>query len=172
MRSSPSSRRRRGALALVPVLAASVAATLPGVATAHEFDHAPPAIGNPSAPDPSTRTVARDGGRFQLLTSIPTGNPHSDLDFFSKGGETYAAVGTLAIGGNQGGQSIVKLTEGGQVEPNGRPAARFVTGHPSAACREPGEPRAGPAARRGGHPEVGHRHQQRLLPAGRPVQDR
>jgi hypothetical protein len=85
-------------------------------------------------PDPTTRTVARDGGRFQLLTSIPTGNPHTDLDFFTKGGETYAAVGTLAIGGNQGGQSIVKLTEGGQVEPNGRPAARFVTGHPSATC--------------------------------------
>jgi hypothetical protein len=135
MRTTPSPARRRGALLAAPVLVLSVAASLPGVATAHEFDHAPPGRGQTTPPDPSLMQGGRDGAKFELVTSIPTGNPHSDLDFFTKGGEVYAAVGTLAIGGNQAGQSIVRLTDGGRVErPDGTKAPAFVTGHPSATC--------------------------------------
>ncbi|MGH3369248.1 MAG: hypothetical protein ACRDPR_04545, partial [Nocardioidaceae bacterium] len=46
----------------------------------------------------------------------------------SPGGETYAAVGTLAIGPNAGGQSIIQLTDKGAVKP------RLVGAHPSASC--------------------------------------
>ena len=48
---------------------------------------------------------------WELVATIPTGNPHTDLDFFTRNGETYASVGTLGIGPNGGGQTIVKLTE-------------------------------------------------------------
>ena len=61
-------------------------------------------------------------------TTIPTGNPHTDLDFFTQGGDTFASVGTLGIGPNGGGQTIVRLTQGGAVDPE------FVAGHPSASC--------------------------------------
>ncbi|HSH22038.1 MAG TPA: hypothetical protein VK992_05470, partial [Candidatus Caenarcaniphilales bacterium] len=62
--------------------------------------------------------------------TIFTGNPQTDLDFFTQRGETFASVGTLAIGGNQGGQTIVQLTrKGGRiVDPRRR------SGHPSATC--------------------------------------
>ena len=50
-------------------------------------------------------------------TTIPTGNPHTDIDFFSSGGETYASVGTLAAGPNAGGQTIIKLTDKGRSSP-------------------------------------------------------
>src|SRR3712207_4423630 len=82
-------------------------------AAAHEyFDHpAPPAGSSGSAPQ---QTVARGGevAEWEFVGSVATGNPHSDLDFFTRGGETYASVGTLDIGPNGGGQTIVKLTEG------------------------------------------------------------
>ena len=47
------------------------------------------------------------GAKWKLLTTFPTGNPHTDLDYFTWGGETYASVGTLGIGPNAGGQTIV-----------------------------------------------------------------
>jgi hypothetical protein len=98
-----------------------------GTAAAHLMDHAPP-----GGPDPGpVSTAFQSGGReaqWELLASIPTGNPHTDLDFFQRAGDTYASVGTLAAGGNRGGQSIVKLTEGGKVAP------RLIAGHPSATC--------------------------------------
>jgi len=65
---------------------------------------------------------------WELITTIPTGNPHSDLDFFTKNGDTYMSAGTLGIGPNSGGQNIFRLTEGGVVEPS------YVGAHPSAAC--------------------------------------
>ena len=72
--------------------------------------------------------LRRAGREWELIETITTGNPHTDLDFFTQGGETYASVGTLAIGPNGGGQTIVQLTEGGEVDPS------FVSAHPSASC--------------------------------------
>ena len=65
---------------------------------------------------------------WQFVATIPTGNPHSDLDFFTQRGETFASVGTLGIGANGGGQTIVKLTEGGEIAPS------FVSSAPTASC--------------------------------------
>jgi uncharacterized repeat protein (TIGR01451 family) len=70
-------------------------------------------------------------GAWELISTIPTGNPHTDLDFFTRNGEIYASVGTLAVGGNAAGQTIVKLTQNGRVTATG---AQFVSGHGSAAC--------------------------------------
>jgi RTX calcium-binding nonapeptide repeat (4 copies) len=103
-----------------------VAAALPGAASGHDLDHAPPA----TAPT-RVSTAFESGGRgakWELLATFLTGNPHSDLDFFTKGGETYVSVGTLAVGPNAGGQTILRLTRRGAVSP------AFVSSHPSAAC--------------------------------------
>ena len=80
------------------------------------------------APLSSTANSGGDGARWELVGTIPTGNPHTDLDFFTRGGDIYASVGTLASGPNAGGQTIIRLTQGGLVEPS------YVTGHPSASC--------------------------------------
>ena len=67
-------------------------------------------------------TTVNSGGPnadWELITSVATGNPHTDLDFFSQGDETYAAVGTLGAGINKGGQTIVRLTENGEVNAAG-----------------------------------------------------
>jgi hypothetical protein len=118
MRSAP----RIGVAAVVGVLA------LVGTAAAHDIlDHPAPTFA-PQGPASSTRVSGGEGAKWELVTSIVTGNPHSDLDFFTHGGETYASVGTLGSGPNAGGQTIVKLTQGGEVKPS------YVTGHPSAAC--------------------------------------
>ena len=93
-------------------------------ASAH-LDH--PAL--PFAPTgPASSAFNSGGGDWELITTVATGNPHTDLDYFTSGGEIYAAVGTLATGGNFGGVTIVKLTEGGDVQPS------VVGAHPSAAC--------------------------------------
>jgi hypothetical protein len=97
------------------------------VAQAH-FDHPAPTFA-PSAPLSSAINAGGEGeADWELISTIPTGNPHTDLDYFRNGGELYASVGTLAAGPNAGGQTIVKLTENGVVEPS------YVTGHPSASC--------------------------------------
>ncbi|HEV2999853.1 MAG TPA: hypothetical protein VGW75_03850 [Solirubrobacteraceae bacterium] len=115
---------------LRPTIAAVLAAlALPSAAAlAHElFDHPAPVFRAQPAP---SRAIASGGqnATWEFVTSIPTGNPHSDLDFFTRDGDVYAAVGTLAIGPNAGGQTIVKLTDDGEVRPS------FVASHPSAAC--------------------------------------
>ena len=114
---------RRIAVLLFTVLAvAGVAAT----ARAH-WDHGVPSFSEP-APLSSAVNAGGENASWELITTIATGNPHSDLDFFTQKGDTYAAVGTLAIGPNAGGQTIVRLTENGEVKPS------YVTGHPSASC--------------------------------------
>jgi hypothetical protein len=108
------------------LVAVLVAAAFPGAAAGHDLDHAPPS----SAPS-SVSTAFESGGRgakWELLATFLTGNPHSDLDFFTKGGDTYVSVGTLAMGPNAGGQTILRLTRRGVVNP------AFVSSHPSAAC--------------------------------------
>ena len=107
----------------------AVLATLAAVSTAvaHELDHAPPTFSEP-APLSSAINAGGENAEWELVTTIPTGNPQTDLDFFTSGGETYMSVGTLAIGPNSAGQNIIQLTDGDEVAPT------YVTGHPSATC--------------------------------------
>lgn len=98
---------------------------------AHDLDHDPPDF---IAPDEPLGTSVNSGGPnadWELVTSVATGNPHTDLDFFTQGDETYAAVGTLGVGINKGGQSIVRLTDNGQVSADG---VELVSAHPSASA--------------------------------------
>jgi hypothetical protein len=112
--------------------AASAAATLAVAAAAYgahpaTFDHPVPTFAQP-APLSSAVNAGGTNAEWELVTTIPTGNPHSDLDFFTRGGETFLSAGTLANGPNAGGQTIVQLTQDGAVDPT------YVTGHPSASC--------------------------------------
>ena len=93
----------------------------------YALDHPYPPFAAPSPPPEGFQSGGPDA-EWELLGTVATGNPHTDLDFFTQDGETYASVGTLGAGPNAGGQTIVQLTEGGDVAPS------FVTGHPSAAC--------------------------------------
>lgn len=90
-------------------------------------DHPAPSFSQ-AAPLSTALNAGGDGAKWELVTTIPTGNPQTDIDYFTRGGDTYASVGTLAAGPNGGGQSIIRLTEKGLVDPS------FVTGHPSADC--------------------------------------
>ncbi len=96
-------------------------------AAAADGDHPAPVV-KANAPIGTGLNAGGPGATWKLLTTFPTGNPHTDLDFFTRGGETYASVGTLGIGPNAGGQTIVQLTQRGQIEP------RIVASHPSGAC--------------------------------------
>jgi hypothetical protein len=113
----------------LPLTITAVAASLAlaGGAAGHEADHVAPVV-KANAPIGTGLNAGGEGAKWKLLTTFPTGNPHTDLDFFTWGGETYASVGTLAAGPNAGGQTIVQLTQRGQVEP------RIVASHPSASC--------------------------------------
>jgi len=111
--------------ALVTALAATVG--IYATAWAHEFDHPAPSF-SPQGPPSSNLNAGGEDAEWELVGTIPTGNPHTDLDFFSHAGETYASVGTLADGPNAGGQTIIQLTDKGAVKP------KYVAGHPSASC--------------------------------------
>ena len=115
--------RNRG----VPALATIGLLLLPSTVGAHLLDHAPPQFQPQSPPAPAFMSGGEDAD-WELVGTIPTGNPHTDIDFFNRGGETYASVGTLGIGPNGGGQTIVQLTEGGEVKP------KYVGAQPSASC--------------------------------------
>jgi hypothetical protein len=118
------------------VAGAAVTATLAltTAATGHDFDHPAPPINAPTLPG-GTVLAGGPGAVWEHIATIATGNPHTDLDFFEKNGETYMAVGTLAIGPNGGGQTIIRLTQDGEVVPPpfaGSP--QVVANHPSASC--------------------------------------
>jgi hypothetical protein len=91
------------------------------------LDHPYPGFSSPGPPSAEINSGGREAS-WELVGSVATGNPHTDLDFFTQDGETYASVGTLGIGPNAGGQTIVQLTDGQDVSPS------FVTGAPTAAC--------------------------------------
>ncbi len=97
--------------ALVAVLVAMV--SVPAASMAHELDHPAPSLTAPVAPPTANFNSGGPGAKWELLDTLVTGNPHSDLDFFTQGGETYASVGLLGSSANGGGQS-----------PSSRPAAR------------------------------------------------
>ncbi len=109
-------------------LAATGTLAVPASASAHElFDHAAPSV----APTSTPLTQSQSGGpgaKWEFIRSIATGNPHTDLDFFTKNGDTYASAGTLGVAPNGGGQTIIKLTSGDRVDP------RFVSQAPTASC--------------------------------------
>jgi hypothetical protein len=111
---------------LVAAATAAAFLALTASAAAH-LDHPAPAF-SAGAPVGTGLNSGGPGASWELITTFPTGNPHTDLDFFTQGGETYAAVGTLATGANAGGQTIFRLTRGGNVRPS------FVASHPSASC--------------------------------------
>jgi hypothetical protein len=111
---------------LVSISAAFLA--LPAAAAGHGlFDHAPPTV-TLGQPPPPVAVSGGEGAMWEFVTTLFTGNPHTDIDFFTQRGETYASVGTLAAGPNGGGQTLVQLTKGGAVEPE------IVSFHPSASC--------------------------------------
>jgi hypothetical protein len=114
-----------------PLLAALAAALiLPGaVALAHElFDHAPPSLTPRPAPTTAGFASGGEGAKWEFVTSIATGNPHTDVDFFRNGGNTFLSAGTLGVAPNGGGQTIIQLTNGDKVEP------KFVSQAPTASC--------------------------------------
>jgi hypothetical protein len=109
--------------------AAAAAVLAPGAALAHElFDHNAPNLGGAPAPTTSGTQMGPDSAQWEWVESIATGNPHTDLDYFTRNGETYLAAGTLGVAPNGGGQTIVKLTEGGEVAPE------LVSQAPTASC--------------------------------------
>ncbi|CAA9480492.1 MAG: hypothetical protein AVDCRST_MAG85-639 [uncultured Solirubrobacteraceae bacterium] len=115
--------RRMLLLGLALVLSVTAAAS------AHELlDHATPTFSPPTGPLSSQVNAGGEGAEWELIDTIPTGNPHSDLDFFTRGKDTYMSAGTLGTGPNAGGQNIFRLTENGEVKPS------YVGAHPSAAC--------------------------------------
>ncbi len=117
-------------LGILLPLAALVVVGLPGAPVAHELDHPAPALRE----DAPLSTEFNSGGRnadWELITTIPTGNPQTDLDFFTKKGEIYASFGTLAAGPNGAGQSIARLTKNGKVS---QESVQLIANHPSAEC--------------------------------------
>ena len=127
---------RRSSRALAAVgFAVAVSVALTGAAAGHN-DHPAPAFGT-DAPVGTTFNSGGPGASWKLLTTIATGNPLTDLDFFTQRGETYMSVGTLAVGANGGGQTLVRLTENGEVSAT---SPHLVSSHPSAAC--PSDPAA------------------------------
>ena len=99
--------------------------TLPGVAAADHSANFQAGV----APGTPGNSGGVEGIQWEPLATIQTGNTHTDLDFFTQNGEMYAAVGTLAAGVNDGGQTIIQLTSGGEtVDP------AFVSAFPSASC--------------------------------------
>jgi hypothetical protein len=121
--------RARPAWSLCLAVAAGIALVAPTAASAGHIllDHPAPGFA-PPGPPPGGVNAGGPGAEWELVETIPTGNPHTDLDFFTQGGDTFASVGTLAIGPNAGGQTIVRLTRGGSLDPE------FVSAHPSASC--------------------------------------
>jgi hypothetical protein len=122
--------RNRIAAALVALAAALVlpAAAQAGHGLERLLDHPYPPFEAPAEPPGEGFQSGGPQAEWEMLGTIATGNPHTDLDFFEQDGETFASVGTLGAGPNAGGQTIIQLTDGDEVAPS------LVTGHPSAAC--------------------------------------
>lgn len=122
-------------LALALTAGFTLAASLPAFA---DHDELAPPFGTAVQPgDPVLN--AGPAGAWEHLATVPTGNPHTDLEFFEQGGEDYVSVGTLGTGPNAAGQTILQLTQNGRVVPPnptlpGSGSIRYVSGHPSAEC--------------------------------------
>ena len=62
------------------------------------LDHPAPPGSTPGGLPSSTVNSGGPGAEWELIETFPTGNPHTDIDFFTQGGETYVSVGTLGSG--------------------------------------------------------------------------
>ena len=147
-------RRMRRIALLLGVLAALGAAA---VASAHElvlFDHPRP---EPQRRRRRRRSQILAGGEdaeWELVATIPTGNPHSDLDFFTVGGDTYMSAGTLGVGPERRRPEHLPPDRGrrGQADVRRRapvggvPAATYERDRPAARRRGDAEGRRVPAA--------------------------
>ena len=117
------------------------------------YDHPMPAFA-PTVAAVARLQLGRPGRALGARSaSIPTGNPHTDIDYFTQGGETFASVGTLAIGPNGGGQSIVQLTQNGAghavvAEVRRRASVGDVPEQPVRGARPPARRRGDPEGRR------------------------
>ena len=120
-------RSRIAVLALIVTGLAMPATAVAGHNLGMTLDHAGEAI-QLEAPPSNAFTSGGPGAKWELLKTFPTGNPHTDVDFFTQGGNTFVSAGTLGIGPNDGGQEIFQLTEGGRVAP------KPVSSHGSASC--------------------------------------
>jgi hypothetical protein len=110
------------------IVVAMVAGAIAAPAAYAHLDHPFGTFTTTTPPSPSFNSGG-DGAEWELLATIPTMNPQSDLDFFTQGGQTYASVGVLGSSINGGGQMIVRLMdEQGNVDP------QYVSNHPSATC--------------------------------------
>ena len=56
---------------------------LPASVGAHLLDHAPPQFQPQTPPAPAFLSGGKDAD-WELVATIPTGNPHTDLDFFTQ----------------------------------------------------------------------------------------
>jgi hypothetical protein len=120
-------RRTLSLVAALGMLLAAPAAAMAGHGlTRAALDHTAPAFAAPLAIP--LAQAGGQGAQWEYLASFATGDPHTDLDFFTKNGETYVSVGTLGIGANGAGQTIFQLTSRGEVQPT------FVSNQPSAEC--------------------------------------
>ena len=52
-----------------------------------------------------------DGAEWTLIGTLFTGSPHTDVDYFTQGGQIYGSAGTLAASGTAGGQTIFQLSD-------------------------------------------------------------
>ena len=134
-------------LSLAPLLVLLV----PAAACAHGlFDHNGPRS-TVQQPPPLVASSGGEGATWEFVETIPTGNPHTDIDFFTQRGNMFASVGTLGSGPNAGGQTIVQLTGGrhGGTEarrpPTRRPRASATPRPPSASSTTSRRPRRGQA---------------------------
>ena len=112
------------------VFAAAMAACLvtPAIALGDGgLDHSVP-FTPAGTPPPTGFMSGGEGAKWELVQTLATGNSQTDLDFFTQGGNVFASVGTLAVGANAGGQTIVQLTQGNEVKPS------VIKSHPSASC--------------------------------------
>ena len=109
--------RKLVVLAVFVALLALPAAAVAGHGLERLLDHPSVGIAPQTPPSPAFVSGGR-GATWDPIATFATGNPHTDLDFFTQRGNTYASVGTLGIGPNAGGQEIFQLTE----RQHGRPA--------------------------------------------------
>jgi hypothetical protein len=109
------------------VVAIAAALCLPAAALAH-LDHPAPSFVQQGPPSLVAQTGG-EGAKWEFQASFPTGNPHTDLDFFKRGGKLYASVGTLGVGANGGGQSIFQVTN-----EQGQPDPHYASSAPTASC--------------------------------------
>jgi hypothetical protein len=116
----------RGTIAAIAVTAACALPT-PALAGHVTLDHPATAFDPPGLPS-SEFLSGGEGAEWELVQSFPTGNPLTDIDFFTQGDEMFMSAGTLGAGPNGGGQTLLQLTEGDEVAP------AFVSSHPSASC--------------------------------------